>query len=438
MRDLVESEDEARGERILFLQGPPSIFWRELADAFDLAGATVSKIHFAPADLLFWRGPADRFSGSLDDWRAYLRRYLHVKEITRIFLYADRLPHHQAAIELARAENIAVHVMENGYLRPDWLTLERNGMGRYSEMSRDPKTISAAAVQYEDVEQATLYPHPFFQEAWREVVFHLVNGLTPRRIWRFDHNRYYHPVVDYGSFALNSLGNLFKGRKTRGVCAKLLLKELPFYFAPLQLQSDYAVRDNSDYDHVGDMIDEVVASFAKHAPRATRLLFKTHPHDNGYENWARRVARAARRHNVSRRVCVIDGGPFGTLVNASKGVVVINSTSGLHALRALKPVIALGDAVYDVPGLTHQRGLDSFWSKPDAIDSKLVRDFVRLLGGTVQVKGSFFNPEGRRVACRAVVDRVIGVDIEQLAKAHGPQPADAISAPAWKLQSAEA
>jgi capsular polysaccharide export protein len=36
------------------------------------------------------------------------------------------------------------------------------------------------------------------------------------------------------------------------------------------------------------------------------------------------------------------------------GVVTVNSTAGLQALREGKPVVALGRALYDMPGLTFQ------------------------------------------------------------------------------------
>ncbi|MEL6317742.1 MAG: hypothetical protein AAFR16_08925 [Pseudomonadota bacterium] len=39
---------------------------------------------------------------------------------------------------------------------------------------------------------------------------------------------------------------------------------------------------------------------------------------------------------------------------------------------------------------------------------RLVEDFVRVLAHRYQVKGSFFNPRGRRRAVRAIVERITG------------------------------
>ena len=51
------------------------------------------------------------------------------------------------------------------------------------------------------------------------------------------------------------------------------------------------------------------------------------------------------------------------LLDGARGVVTVNSTVGLWALRAGRPVITLGDAIYDIDGLTFRGGLDAFWTE---------------------------------------------------------------------------
>lgn len=407
MRDLSEAFPPDGSETALFLQGAPSPFWRELAEGFVSVGWSVEKIHLAPAEPIFWglKG-AESFSGDVRQWRKYFSARLRKRPVSAVFLYADRQPYHRAAIAVCRRIGTPVYVIENGYLRPDWLTCERGGMGRYSEFPKSPDALRALALSMPDPDLDTRYSHSFYQEAWREVLFHLTNGLTPKSFWQYDHDRYYHPLLDYFSFFRKTVkGTLFNFESNR-ICTDLLMNERRFYFCPLQMQADYAVRDNSDYRHIGEMIEEVVTSFAKYAPRKSLLVFKSHPYDNGVEAFSRRVRKIARKKGVGRRIRFIETGPFGSLAVACRGMVVINSTSGLHAIRALKPVIALGDAVYDIPGLTHQRGLDEFWKRPDRIDTLLLRDFVRVMAHKYQVKGSFFNPRGRKRAVRAIVQRV--------------------------------
>ncbi len=59
-------------------------------------------------------------------------------------------------------------------------------------------------------------------------------------------------------------------------------------------------------------------------------------------------------------VTFLEGGVSDRLLARAAGVVTVNSTVGLAALRAGVPVKPLGDAVYDVPGLTHSGDIARF------------------------------------------------------------------------------
>ncbi len=398
---------------ILFLQGPPSAFWSELADAMARSGADVLKINTSPAEALFWRRKgALRFSGDLNAWRRYFERFIDNVGVSRVFLYADRAPHHRVAIEICEAAGVPVTVFENGYLRPDWITVEAGGMGRFSRFPKDPERIREIARRSAEPDLDIEFPHRFLDEAWREVAYHLANGATPAVLWRYEHRRYYHPFVDYAAWARRLAAEPLTDWFSRRCCRHVVKSKRPFYFVPLQLQSDYSISDCSSYGHISEMIDEVVASFAAHAPKDAILFFKAHPHDNGRERWGRRIRRAAARLGVQERMRFVTAGPFGRLLSASRGCVVVNSTSGVHAIREGKPVIALGDAVYDVPGLAHQRGLDAFWNDPEPVDRDLARDFVAALAARTQVKGSFFAPAGRAQACQEIVARLGGAQAD--------------------------
>jgi capsular polysaccharide export protein len=156
------------------------------------------------------------------------------------------------------------------------------------------------------------------------------------------------------------------------------------------------------------MLDQVIQSFARHAPDKSRLLVKQHPLDNDLEGWSKVVARTAAKHRVKDRVVFIEEGELGGILQKSAGVVVVNSTTGIQSLRANVPTIALGAAVYDIPGLTHQGGIDSFWRHPEPIDQDLLVAFVDALAGAIQVKGNFYHPEGRKLAAETIVARVAG------------------------------
>ena len=49
-------------------------------------------------------------------------------------LYGDTRPVHAAAVMAARARGLCVHVFEEGYLRPWWVTYERGGTNGHSRL----------------------------------------------------------------------------------------------------------------------------------------------------------------------------------------------------------------------------------------------------------------------------------------------------------------
>jgi capsular polysaccharide export protein len=250
------------------------------------------------------------------------------------------------------------------------------------------------------------YKHSAFVESFNEALFRFISFFAPQWFPFYRSDKYYNPLREYWSGIRREfrLGKL--GRQADGVVAELISSKIPFYLVALQTQGDYQLRDNSAYPDIGLMIREVVSSFAADAPADNRLVFKLHPHDNGIEKWERVVARIAGEKGVADRVTTIDGGDLDRLLASARGAIMINSTVGLFAIRASCPVKVLGIAIYDIAGLTHQGPLRTFWTEPEPVDRGLASDFVRALAGTTQVKGSFYEPAGRKAAIDEIVSRI--------------------------------
>jgi capsular polysaccharide export protein len=111
--------------RFLFLQGLPTRFFHRLGAALTRRGHAVHKVNFNGGDRLFWRIPgAIDYRGTLETWPGVLTELLDTHDITDIVLFGDCRPLHRVAIRLAAHRAIAVHVFEEGYLRPSWITHE--------------------------------------------------------------------------------------------------------------------------------------------------------------------------------------------------------------------------------------------------------------------------------------------------------------------------
>jgi capsular polysaccharide export protein len=392
---------------LLFLQGPTSVFWRELGSAFSANGHRVLKINCNFGEQWYWRQlSAWNYRGRFRNWRHYLHRFMTTQHVTDVIYYADRLPYHVVAADVARELGVRTFVVENGYLRPDWITLERGGMSAYSHFPSDPGKIRQIAAQAAEPDLTDRYLHRPFTEDFHEANYHNVEFLFRT------HFPFYRPDRDTNTFVniASGLRRRFRrkelDRRADAVIGQLIAGKLPFFLVAMQTQGDYQIRDNSPYTGIGDMIEEVAVSFAAHASPSHKLVFKLHPHDNAVVNWRQTIAEAAARHGINGRVETIDGGDLVTLFAIANGVVTVNSTVGLRAIRNGCPVKCLGAAIYDVPGLTHQGGLDTFWSHPAAIDRGMADAFVRAINGTIQIKGSFYHPAGRQAAIAEIVKRI--------------------------------
>ncbi|MBT6314360.1 MAG: capsular biosynthesis protein, partial [Alphaproteobacteria bacterium] len=116
---------------------------------------------------------------------------------------------------------------------------------------------------------------------------------------------------------------------------------------------------------------------------------------------------------VANRVRYIDGGDLAQLIDASAGVVVVNSTVGLLSLQHETPTIALGQAVYNVPGLTASGGLDAFWKAPESPDAELTDAFMRAAAGAHMVRGTFYSEPGLTAGVKAAATRILEDRVNQ-------------------------
>jgi capsular polysaccharide export protein len=386
------------------LQGHTTPFWNDLAAAVEAGGARVRRINLCLADQLFWRrGGAVNYRGGFRGWGRWLSAYLRREGVTDIVYFADRHPYHRVALKRARGLGVSVHSIEFGYLRPHWLTLERESGGAFSHFPTDPEALGdppAAA-------RAEPFEHAFPEEAFWDVTFNLLDVLGRPLFPRYWSGRHYAPIPDYLWWLLK----LARGGRTAREAAETERAALeggaPFWLIAMQLESDYQLRDSSPYGGQREVIRQVVGSFAARGAPGERLLFKLHPLDSGRENFPKVIAEEAAAAGLSDRVFCLSGGDLGRLIQRSRGVVTVNSTVGVHALRAGRPVCALAPAVYAMPGLVHQGPLDRFWTAPAPPDPDLVERLVRALLAETQINGSFFNRAGRKAAADAMARRIL-------------------------------
>ena len=120
----------------LFLQGPHGPFFHRLGRMLQAAGCGVWRVGFNAGDRAFWFQPSTYlpFTQPLDEWSDHLNKLIDDKGITDIVLYGDTRPVHAMAVAVAKERGITIHVFEEGYMRPWWVTYERGGSNGNSRL----------------------------------------------------------------------------------------------------------------------------------------------------------------------------------------------------------------------------------------------------------------------------------------------------------------
>jgi capsule polysaccharide modification protein KpsS len=375
--------------RALLLQGPMGPFFRRFARELEQLGIAVTKLNFNAGDDWYFRG-ALHYHGELENFPSYLSELIAARRIDGIYLFGDGRPFHRKAIELAKKLGIRVFVFEEGYLRPDWITLELGGVNGHSSMPRDPEFFRAQA----DKSRESLAPHhvgiTFRYGGWYSTVYSILLTLGFPFYPRYVHHRPLNFVAEAYRWVLGGARKLYYRNRERGI-EQCLVQELAqrYFVVTLQVHCDYQLQ-HSRFASVEQFIEHVVASFAEHAPRDNLLVVKHHPLDRPYRDYTRLLNELTQKHGLGKRLLYIHDQHLPTLLSHARGTIMINSTVGLQAALQRTPVKVLGFAVYDMPGVTHQGSLRDFWHEPGEVDVQVVQGFRNYLLATNQANGNFY------------------------------------------------
>lgn len=397
----------------LFLQGPPGPFFAELAAGLEDLGHTCRRVNFNGGDRHDWRRPAFDFAEPAEAWPARVTDLMLRWGISDIVLFGDCRPLHRIAGAAADRLGVAVHVFEEGYIRPDWVTLERGGVNGYSRLPRDPKEYLRAAVGLPPVPAYPSVPSSFRVRAREAIGYFFASWRQSRAFPGYRSHRPHALTAEAAGWlvrmALRPLARM------RAVWSLRHLGRSRYFVLPLQLDSDHQIRTHSPFAGMQEAVETIVGSFGRHAPPRTKLVVKEHPLDNGLRPWRRIMTRIARWYCLGRRVIFLEHGDLEALVAGAEGVVTVNSTSGTLALAAGRPVAVLGQAVYDLAGVTDQGSLDAFWSRPVPPQPEIFEAFRRVLVARCLLRGGFSSTAGRALLVPAAVARLSASQVSSAA-----------------------
>lgn len=400
----------------LMLQGPASPFFSKMALGLQRAGHKAHRINFCGGDLLYSLfQPHTNYKGSMADLPGWLASEMKRHAVTDLLLYGDCRPIHRAAIAVATEMDVRVHVFEEGYLRPDWITMELGGVNGHSRMMDESINWGLGSTPIElhrdDLAYLAGGGSNTVVKASYDIAYRLASTLLS---WLFPHYRTHRPyngVLEYAGLARRFAMMRWYDREARQVTASLRQQSTPYFIFPLQLNADFQIRCHSPFPDVIASIDAVLTSFAQAhvgtAAKPVQLLLKNHPLDTGLSGYRAYVQRRAAELNLTDRVKFIEAGDLPELLVGAKGVILVNSTVGLTALALGCPVYAMGKAIFNKAGLSYQGELETFWRAPTPPDATLVRVFLAHVKTHSQVKGDFYLSEGLRHAAQVCVRRMM-------------------------------
>ncbi len=375
---------------ILLLQGPVGPFFERFSTELSALGNRVYKVNFNAGDRYFYqRAGAVSYRGGINEWGRFLEDLISRLSIERIYVFGDCRIYHEIARDVAKQSRVRFFVFEEGYLRPDYITLEENGVNGHSEIAF-PDNPAVVSLRPEAMSKYH-YSCSFLRSGWYAIQYYIAASWGEHEFPFYRHHRPLN-VLNEGSKWLISGWRKLKYLRSSRRFEQRVSGELAgrYFLVPLQVHADMQVLKHSRFRSVEEFISAVCESFSRSAPDDVDLVFKHHPLDRGYRHYGEYIHSLENRYGLTGRIHYVFDSHLPTLLKHALGTVTINSTVGLSSLHHGVPVKVMGDAIYDQPGLAFSGALDQFWRDPGKVDRRVYRQFRKYLLDTNQANGNFY------------------------------------------------
>ena len=398
----------------LFLQGPHGPFFHRLGTLLRAAGVGVWRVGFNAGDRAFWRHKPSfiPYLGAHNDWPKVFTELVEQHRVTDIVLYGDTRPIHAEAIKIAKALGLTVHVFEEGYMRPYWVTYERDGSNGNSRLMDMSLADMQRALEMSDVEAPLPPAHwgDMRQHVFYGALYHWFVMFRNGRFTNFKPHRDLPVTAEFALYLKRLVLMPAQAVERRLATQRIRNGGFPYHLALLQLEHDSSFQAHSPFSTMTEFLEKVIQGFAAGAPRHHHLVIKAHPLEDGRVPVRREVARLSKQHELNGRVHYVRGGKLAELLNEARSAVTVNSTAGQQVLWRGIPLKVFGAAVYDKPEFVSDQSLASFFEAANRPDAKAYRDYRRFLLETSQVPGGYYSSSGRRQLLRQVVDMMLSAE----------------------------
>jgi capsular polysaccharide export protein len=402
-------------------------FFKALQSTLNDNGFDAWRMCFTTGDRMYSnRSKRVRFTEMFSEWQSWFEQFLACTQFDCIVLFGSERPLHRAAIEVARRLQIPVVSLEEGYIRPGFVTVEVGGNNRRSPVASGlpPDSFDAALSATAQQKYAS-----FRTMCWHGFAYYTVNGLFSgfRERTTFHKQR---ALISEAFFWLRNGYRKFAHQGHNFATLEKLLEhhDKKYFVVPLQVSDDMQLGAAANGWSNEKLIIASVTSFARAARPDARLVFKIHPLERGHSNARRLIRSLVDLHGLQGRVDILDTGSLGLLVRHSAGMLTINSTSGLSAIAHGIPLLAIGEAIYSRTPLAEfaarDADIDSFWITKQVPDPRLRSRYIAWIKKSCLKPGDYYAAAGIPHAIAGVQD-VIGLAIADKVAAKTVMPSHA-------------
>lgn len=386
---LNDAISQFKDSNILLLQGPVGPFFYHLAQKLKKGGNQIFKLNFNGGDLLFFPFGAQSYRGELADFKKFIQHFYFTNKIQKVLMFNDCRPLHKIAIEVARSLKIPCFIFEEGYIRPNFITLEYQGVNANSTLSKNPQDFLNYCPKTKAQECNVM--HSFRNMAWFSFLYWFASFWCGLYFNNKLHHRSLSGMEMFPWFLSIFRKQFYKFSEKEDI--EFILESKKQYFALiLQVHNDTQIKNHFKGRRIESFIKNSIRSFALYSKPQHFLVIKHHPMDRGYKNYKIFIKRQARKFNVSQRIIYLHDIHLPKFLHNALGCVVINSTTGLSSILHKCPTKVCGSAFYNMEGLTFQGPLNKFWSnaKKFKINQQLFMNFRSYLIDHNQINGSFY------------------------------------------------
>ncbi|WP_374001694.1 hypothetical protein [Bdellovibrio bacteriovorus] len=308
------------------------------------------------------RKPTEDELTEMASFAHFLHNFIIKNRVNLLICHNDLRWQHAIAKFICQTLNVKILFSEEGYFRPNTITVDHAGVNAYSSLPNDAgfyQDVSISPCPLKSFDNAT--PFQRFMRIAHFNIFMLLEivgaslGLnTITRNKKYSFKRYFSLFIS-------------KLKRKKAISVKESISN--YIFVALQVAEDTQTVIHSPFNGTQDFIvavEDAFYSIPKEERQDTKLVFKKHPMegDKSYHfSLESKVVSADTNHLISNSI----------------GVILINSSTIAQCLHAKKPVVTLGNSFFDIPGLTYKTST-----------ADLQKALKKLINGQIEIRPDLF------------------------------------------------